>query len=279
MPRVGDTIETSVLAMSGSLRRKSYNTALLRHAVRVAPAGMTVELAEIGDFPLFNGDIRDEVGYPESVAHVRRQLLEADGLLMATPEYNRSVSGVLKNAIDWLSTGGDSPLNRKPAAILGAGGRLGTAESQAALRVALVHNDVQVLNRPEVLVVNAWTHFDEDLNLTDDRIAEQVHRLMFALDGHIRLHKSRRQAIVLAANDAVLSGLSRLLGEAGYEVTATADAAWATAELETGRVALFVSEPHFVESDPIDQLVAVTGTTLVVTDTVDGFLDRLDGVR
>jgi len=264
--------------MSGSLRRKSYNTALLRYAALVAPSGMTVELAEIGDFPLFNSDTRDEAGYPEPVARVRRQVLEADGVLIASPEYNRSVSGVLKNAIDWLSTGGDSPLNRKPAAILGAGGRLGTAQSQSALRVALAHNDVQVLHFPEVFVVDAWTRFDEDLNLTDDRTAEQVRRLLFALDGQIRLHQSRSRAIVLASNDAVLTGLSRLLGEAGYEVTATADSAWATAELETGTVALFVSEPQLVVG-PIEQLVTATGTTLLVTDSVDGLLDRLDDVR
>lgn len=278
MPVRGETIETSVIAISGSLRRKSYNTALLRHAARVAPSGMTVEPAEIGDFPLFNSDIRDEGGYPEPVDRVRRQLLEADGLLIATPEYNRSVSGVLKNAIDWLSTGGDSPLNRKPAAILGAGGRLGTAQSQGALRVALAHNDVQVLHRPEVLVVNAWTHFDEDLNLTDDRVSEQVRRLLFALDGQIRLHKSRPQAIVLAADDPVLTGLSRILFEAGYEVTATADAAWATAEVKSGRVALFVSEPRYM-TGPIEQQAAATGATLLVADAVDGFLDRLDGIR
>jgi NAD(P)H-dependent FMN reductase len=212
------------------------------------------------------------------VARVRRQILGADGLLIATPEYNRSLSGVLKNAIDWLSTGGDSPLTRKPAAILGAGGRLGTAKAQGALRVALAHSDVQMLNRPEVFVVDAWTQFDEDLNLTDDRTAEQVRRLLFALDGQIRLHKSRLQAIVLAANDAVLSGLSRLLDEAGYEVTATSDTAWATAELKTGSVALFVSEPQFV-AGPIEEVVAATGTTLLATDAVDGFLDRLDGIR
>ena len=272
-------MDTSVVAISGSLRRKSYNTALLHHAARVAPSGMTVELADIGDFPLFNSDVRDEIGYPEPVARVRRQLLGADGLLIATPEYNRSVTGVLKNAIDWLSTGGDSPLNRKPTAILGAGGGLGTANSQAALRVALAHNDVQVLHRPEVLIANAWTHFDDELNLTDDRIAEQVRRLLFALDGQIRLHKSRLQALVLAANDAVLAGLSRLLNEAGYEVTATGDAAWAAAELKAGELALFVSEPQFVEAGSIHQLAEATGTTLLVTDAVDGFLDRLDAIR
>ncbi len=279
MVNKGEIIETSVIAMSGSLRRKSYNTALLRHAALVAPAGMKVELAEIGDFPLFNSDLHDEDGYPEPVARVRRQLLEADGLLLATPEYNRSVSGVLKNAIDWLSTGGDSPLTRKPAAIMGAGGRLGTAQSQGALRIALAHNDVQVLVRPEVLVVNAWTHFDEDMNLTDDRIAEQLRRLLFGLDGQIRLHKSRLQAVVLASSDAILTGLPRLLYEAGYEVTATSDGDWAAAQLESGNVALLVSEPQFVEFGSINELATATGTKLVVTDAVAGFLDQLDGIR
>ncbi len=270
---------TLVIAISGSLRRKSYNTALLRHAARVAPAGMTVELADIGDFPLYNADVRQEVGYPEPVARVRRRLLAADGLLIATPEYNHSVTGVLKNAIDWLSTGGDSPLNRKPTAILGAGGRLGTAKSQAALRIVLAHNDVQVLNRPEVLVANGWTHFDDDLNLTDERVAEQVRRLMFALDGQIRLHRSRPRAIVLSANDAVLAGLARILTEAGYEVTATGDAAWAAAELKAGALALFVAAPQFAEAEPIAPAAADSGTPLLITDAVDGFLDQLNSLR
>lgn len=240
---------------------------------------MTVHLAEIGDFPLYNSDIRDEFGYPESVARVRRQLLEADGLLIATPEYNHSVTGALKNAFDWLSTGGDSPLHKKPAAIMGAGGRLGTAKSQAALRIILAHNDVQVLNRPEVLVVNAWTHFDEDLNLTDDRIAEQIRRLLFALDGQIRLHKSRLQAIVLASSDVILAGLRRILSEAGYEVTATGDAAWVATELQSGGPSLLVAEPQFAETGDLAEVAAGSGTTVVVTDAVAGFLDRLDGIR
>lgn len=240
---------------------------------------MTIEIAEIGDFPLFNSDVRDESGYPESVARVRRQLLDADGILIATPEYNHSVTGVLKNAIDWLSTGADSPMNRKPAAILGAGGRLGTAKSQAALRIVLAHNDIHVINRPEVLIADAWAQFDDDLNLTDARTSEQVRRLLFALDGQIRLHKSRLQAVVLAADEAVLGGLPRLLLEAGFEVTATADAAWATAELKAGSVALFVSEPRFVEDGSISRLAESTATKLLVTDGVAGFLDRLDAIR
>ncbi len=240
---------------------------------------MMVEMADIGDFPLFNTDVRDDVGYPEPVARVRRQLLAADGFLIATPEYNHSVTGPLKNAIDWLSTGGDSPLSRKPAAILGAGGRLGTAKSQAALRVVLAHNDVQVLNRPEVLVANAWSHFDEDLNLTDDRTVEQVRRLMFALDGQIRLHRSRQQAIVLASSDVILRGLARLLHEAGYEVIATTDAAWATAELKTGSVTLLVAEPEYADAEPIAGSVEGTGATLLITGALEGFLDQLEGIR
>lgn len=240
---------------------------------------MTVEIAEIGDFPLFNTDLRDGSGFPEPVARVRRQLRGADGLLIATPEYNHSVTGVLKNAIDWLSTGADSPIDRKPAAMLGAGGRLGTAKSQAALRVVLAHNDVQVLNRPEVLIANAWGHFDANLNLTDPRTSEQVRRLLFALDGQIRLHRSRLRAVVLATDDAVSSGLSRLLQEAGYEVSATADAARATAELKAGSVALFVSEPPFVEDGSVKRLAEASGTDLLVTDGVAGFLDLLDAIR
>ncbi|NND03270.1 MAG: NAD(P)H-dependent oxidoreductase, partial [Acidimicrobiia bacterium] len=190
-------MEAHVVAISGSLRKRSYNTALLRYAASVAPTGMTVEVVDISDVPLFNMDVRTDVGYPQPVAELRRKIQDADGLLIASPEYNHSLTGVLKNTVDWLSIGADSPLDRKPTAIMGAGGRLGTAKSQAALRIVLAHNDVAVLNRPEVLLAGAGSHFDNDLNLVDERSQNQVRRLMFALAGHIRLQQSRDQAVVL----------------------------------------------------------------------------------
>lgn len=240
---------------------------------------MHVELADISDFPLYNSDIRDEIGYPEPVARVRRQIQEADGLLIASPEYNHSLTGVLKNALDWLSTGADSPLNRKPTAILGAGGRLGTAKSQAALRIVLAHNDVQVLNRPEVLIAGGSSHFDENLNLINERTGDQVRRLMFALGGQISLHRNRAQAVVLAEAEEVLEGTARLLDEAGYEVRVTSDFDWAISRLKTGDLALCVIEPAFAEDDQITDLAVETDTTVLVADGVDDFLDLLDASR
>lgn len=239
---------------------------------------MKVELAAIGDFPLYNSDLRDEVGYPGPVARVRQQIQEADGLLIATPEYNHSLSGVLKNALDWLSIGADSPLNRKPTAIMGVGGRLGTAKSQAALRIVLAHNDVHVLNRPEVLVANGRAHFDDDLRLINERTADQVRRLMFALGGQIRLHRNRAQAVVLASGEEVLAGATRLLDEAGYDVGATSDEAWAISRLKSGELDLIVIEPLQSDQDLIAGLAVETDTTMLIADGVEGFLDLLDGV-
>lgn len=270
------SIEAHVIGISGSLRIASFNTALLRNAADIAPAGMTVEIADIGDVPFFNSDVRAAVGYPDSVAELRRMIQLADGLLIASPEYNHSFTGVLKNTIDWLSLGADSPLTRKPTAILGTGGRLGTAKSQAALRGVLAHNDVAVLNRPEVLLANASSLFDEDLNLTDERSRDQVRRLMFALGGQIRLHKSRDQAIVLGADDELLADSARLVDEAGYEVHATTDQAWAVSQLKSGAVSLCVLEISLAGDDDLAAIAAETGTRLLVLDGPEGLLDLLD---
>jgi chromate reductase len=107
--------------------------------------------------------------------------------LFAAPEYNWSIPGVMKNAIDWASRGSDSPLNGKPAAIMGAGGRLGTAYAQQHLRQILMHNDMRVVNRPYVLISHAPKQFDEDLNLTDERYLSQVERLLAALAAEVEL--------------------------------------------------------------------------------------------
>lgn len=180
----------SVLGISGSLRRQSRNTALLRAAQELAPDGMKIRIAAIGDLPVYNWDDEQAGGYPPAVASFRNELAEADALLIATPEYNYSVTGALKNAIDWASRGGsDSPLNHKPAAILGAGGRLGTARSQEHLRLILRHNDLRVVTRPEVLVAFASDKFDDDLNLVDDRTRDQVRRLLLSLEELVRLHR------------------------------------------------------------------------------------------
>lgn len=172
--------------ISGSLRRGSYNTALLRTAQTLLPADTKLEILDYSDVPLFNHDIERLHGFPEPVAAMRNQLAGADAILFATPEYNWSISGVLKNAIDWASRGPDSPLDQKPAAIMGAGGRLGTAYAQQHLRQILMHNDVRLVNRPNVLIARASEHFDDELNLTTERYLKQVERLVEALVALVR---------------------------------------------------------------------------------------------
>lgn len=237
---------------------------------------MTVEIADINNIPLLNMDVKSESGYPEPVADLRRLIQNADGLLIASPEYNHSITGVLKNTIDWLSQGADSPLDRKPTAILGAGGRLGTAKSQAALRIVLAHNDVAVLNRPEVLLARASTHFDQDLNLVDERSQSQVRRLMFALAGQIRLHKMRDQAVVLGEDDSLLTSAARMLDEAGYEVHTTTDPAWAVSQLKGGELSLCVVQGRHAGNEELTTVAHDTETRIIVLAGIEGFLDALD---
>lgn len=169
-----------ILGIPGSLRRDSLNRALLRAAARVLPGDADMTVADISDLPLYNWDVEQESGFPDSVERLRQEITHADGLLIATPEYNNSMPGALKNAIDWASRGGpDSPLNGKPAAIMGAAGRLGSVRAQMHLRTVLLHNDLQVVQRPEVLVA-AGSNFS-DGELTNERYLDQIKRLCEAL--------------------------------------------------------------------------------------------------
>ncbi len=170
-----------VLGIAGSLRKGSYNRALLRAAVELAPEGMTIEIAEIDGIPPFNEDLEKQ-GMPPAVAELRRRAAEAGALLIATPEYNHSVPGVLKNAIDWLSRGSDQPLDGKPAAIMGAStGMIGTARAQVHLRDLAVTVNMAVLAQPEVLVARAGERFDGRPELTDEPTRRRVRALLEAL--------------------------------------------------------------------------------------------------
>ncbi|GLS04772.1 NAD(P)H-dependent FMN reductase [Chitiniphilus shinanonensis] len=169
-----------VLAFCGSLRQGSYNAAALEAAIELAPAGMTIERAEIGDFPLFNQDVQ-AAGFPPAVERVAAQVRAADAVLIATPEYNYSVPGVLKNALDWLSRLPDAPLGGKPAAIFGASpGVIGTARAQYHLRQIGVSLNLRLLNKPEVMIGQAGQRF-ENGRLTDVPTREHLQKLLVAL--------------------------------------------------------------------------------------------------
>lgn len=158
----------NVLAISGSLRKASYNTALVKAARAVAPDGMSIDIATLDNIPLYNGDA-DGTEKPPAVGGLGQAIRAADGVLLATPEYNFSVSGVLKNAIDWVSRIENQPLAGKPVGIMGAAaGGLGTARAQYHLRQVFVYLDARVMNRPELFVGGAYAKFDSQGSLTDD---------------------------------------------------------------------------------------------------------------
>jgi chromate reductase len=168
-----------VLGFSGSLRRGSYNTALLRAAAELAPDGMVLETFDLAPIPLYNEDIRTEDGFPEVVAAFRARIAAADALLIVTPEYNHSIPGVLKNALDWASRPPDRPLNEKPAAIMGASTSAGgTTRAQEHLRQVLAFLNVHPLNKPEVLVARANEKFDAEGRLVDETTRQAVAQLL-----------------------------------------------------------------------------------------------------
>lgn len=169
-----------VLGISGSLRRASYNTALLRAAAELLPWGMTLETFDLAPLPMFNQD--HETPFPEAVAHFRARVAQADALLIATPEYNSSISGALKNALDWASRSPQQPLNGKPVAIMGAStGNFGTVRSQLHLRQVLTHVGALPLGKPEVLVARAEQTFNTEGRLVDAAARGFLRDLLVAL--------------------------------------------------------------------------------------------------
>ena len=184
---MSDGRSISVLGICGSLRRGSYNMAALRTAIELKPPGMTIAVADISAFPLYNEDVRAQ-GFPPVVETFRRQIREADALLFATPEYNYSMPGVLKNAIDWASRPPDQPFAGKPVAIIGASaGMGGTARAQYDLRRSCVFLDMHPLNKPEVLIGQAHTKFDAEGRLTDEAGRNFIRDLLLALADWTRL--------------------------------------------------------------------------------------------
>ena len=171
----------NILAFAGSLRAGSYNRALLRAAQELAPAGMKIATFDLIDVPLYNGDV-EAAGAPEGVTRFKQAIREADGVLMATPEYNHGVPGVMKNAVDWASRPPRSaPLDGKPVAILGASpGITGTARGQSQLRQAFEFTNSYAMPQPEILVFQAHEKFGPDGTLADEATRVHLQRFLVA---------------------------------------------------------------------------------------------------
>ena len=159
----------NVVGIAGSLRQGSLNRALLQAAVELAPAVLEIVPHGLSEVPLYNGDV-EAAAVPDAVHWLRAAVMKADAILIATPEYNYGVPGVLKNAIDWLSRPPrNSALNGKPCGIIGASpGMSGTARAQLQLRQAFVFTNTHAMPQPEVLVAKAHTKFDGEGRLTDE---------------------------------------------------------------------------------------------------------------
>ncbi len=171
----------NIVAIAGSLRERSLNRAALRAAVPLAPASLSIELVSIADIPLYNGDLDVEDG-PDPVRELKAKITAADGLLIATPEFNYGVPGVLKNAIDWVSRPAyRSPLAHKPVAMLGVTpSTIGTARAQGQLKQVLLGTLSEVFPHPEVGIGSSGSRFDADLTLTDERSREALRKLLEA---------------------------------------------------------------------------------------------------
>ena len=167
-----------ILGIAGSLRKESFNRYALRAATELVPAGSTLETFELDGIPPFNQD--EDQNPPAKVIELKSKIRAADAILIVTPEYNYSVPGVLKNAIDWASRPyGDSAWSEKPVAIMGASvGALGSARAQYHLRQIFVFLNMFPVNQPEVMISNASQRFDEAGTLTDAKTRELIARLL-----------------------------------------------------------------------------------------------------
>jgi len=169
----------TIAAFAGSLRSESYNKALLRAAVNHAPQELTLEVLDLDDIPLYNGDV-EAAGDPPSVKALKEAIHAADGLLIVTPEYNAGIPAVTKNAIDWASRPPKpTALDGLPVAIMGATpGRLGTARAQQHLRVSLANTNARVMPQPQLYVAGAGSAFDDELTLTDETVRKLLERFL-----------------------------------------------------------------------------------------------------
>lgn len=167
-----------ILGIAGSLRRNSFNRSALRAAQQLVPPDATLEVFELDGIPVFSED--EERQPPAKVVELKKRIREADAVLFVTPEYNYSIPGGLKNAIDWASRPyGDSAWTGKPAAIMGASiGTFGTARAQYHLRQVFVFLNMHALSQPEVMIANASQNFDGEGNLTNETTKTSIRQLL-----------------------------------------------------------------------------------------------------
>jgi chromate reductase len=177
-----DPTPVRILGFAGSLRQASYNRALLRAAVELAPPGMMLSVFDLAQVPLYNADV-ELAGDPPAVAAFKQAIREADAVLMVTPEYNHGVPGVMKNAVDWASRPPrGAALDRKPVGIIGASpGMTGSARGQSQLRQAFEFTNSYCMPQPEILVFRAHEKFDAEGRLTDEPTAKYLRAYLEAL--------------------------------------------------------------------------------------------------
>ena len=184
----------AILGIAGSLRQASYNRAALRAAQRLVPEGARLDVFDLAGIPPFNQD--DDGSPPPRVVELKRSIRAADAILLVTPEYNYSIPGVLKNAIDWASRPyGDNSWDGKPVAVMGASvGSLGTSRAQYHLRQVFVFLNMHAVNRPEVMISNAAKRFDEQGNLKDEQTGKLIRKLLESLvEWAQQLERGKRQ--------------------------------------------------------------------------------------
>ncbi|PSH62241.1 NADPH-dependent FMN reductase [Phyllobacterium sophorae] len=192
-----DRREINAIGLCGSLRRGSYNMLALRAAQKLAPHGMTVSIESIAEIPLYNEDLRT-TDTPDAVVILKNKIAAADAILLVSPEYNYSIPGVLKNALDWLSRPPEPPFNGKPVAIMGASiGHLGTARGQYHLRQVLVYMNTFTLNKPEVFIGQADRKFDANGHLIDETTIRHIAEQLKSLDQLVRRLNPERFALSL----------------------------------------------------------------------------------
>ena len=189
----------TILGIAGSLRKASFNRAALRAAQQLVPDGVNLEIFDLAGIPPFNQD--EEANPPERVTQLKARIRAADAILLVTPEYNYSIPGVLKNAIDWASRPyGDSAWEGKPVALMGASvGAMGSSRAQYHLRQVFVFLNMYPLNRPEVMITNAAQRFDEKGNLKDEDTKAHIRGLLVALVAWAKHHEGGRRATAAGA--------------------------------------------------------------------------------